>query len=149
MIANIGELTHVIARDHVKLFQEEFIPVAISFQPEPDPLLQFCWEEKQRADQKRWEQFERERAAKQAGLSKFQPDHPGHLRWINLTQEELAQLIWSKPTQELAREFGLSDVAIAKRCKRWGIPKPPRGFWAKVRSGKLPHPKGIPQPNKG
>lgn len=54
------------------------------------------------------------------------------------------RLIWSKPARDLATEFGISDVAIAKRCKRQGIPKPWRGFWAKVKAGHLPHPQGRP-----
>ena len=27
-------------------------------------------------------------------------------------------------------------------CSRLGIPKPPRGFWAKVKAGEVPHPQG-------
>jgi len=53
-----------------------------------------------------------------------------------LSREELHDLIWSKPTAKLANEFGVSDVAIAKWCKKMEIPKPPRGYWAKKRVGK-------------
>ena len=41
----------------------------------------------------------------------------------------LAKLVWSKPTVEIAKDFGVSDVAIAKRCRKFGIQKPPRGYW--------------------
>jgi hypothetical protein len=44
-------------------------------------------------------------------------------------------LVWSKPTAYLAREYGLSDVALGKICRALNIPKPPRGYWAKVRRG--------------
>lgn len=61
-----------------------------------------------------------------------------------VSNEELAKLVWTMPTVEVAKLFGVSDVAIAKRCKKYGIPKPPKGFWAKVNAGKIPHPRGVP-----
>jgi hypothetical protein len=39
-------------------------------------------------------------------------------------------LVWEKPTRRLAEDFGVSDKAIEKWCKAYGIPKPPRGYWA-------------------
>ncbi len=47
-----------------------------------------------------------------------------------LTRKELFDLVWSKPIQHLAREFKLSDVGLAKTCKRYAIPRPERGYWA-------------------
>lgn len=43
----------------------------------------------------------------------------------------LSKLVWIKPATSLAKEWGVSDRAIQKRCKRRGIPTPPRGYWAK------------------
>jgi len=54
-----------------------------------------------------------------------------------LTREELFMLVWERPSQEVARELGISDVALGKRCKKLQVPKPPPGYWAKVRAGKL------------
>lgn len=65
--------------------------------------------------------------------------------WTSISKEELTKLVWSKPATDLSVEFGVSDVAIGKKCKQLGIPKPPLGFWAKVKAGKLPHPRGIVQ----
>lgn len=48
--------------------------------------------------------------------------------------EELKRLVWERPTLQLAKQFEVSDVAIAKWCKRYGIDKPPRGYWAKQRA---------------
>jgi len=39
------------------------------------------------------------------------------------------------PTVKLAKEFGVSDVAIAKMCKRLDVPKPPLGYWRRVETG--------------
>lgn len=58
---------------------------------------------------------------------------------ITLSREDLYQLAWSKPTRELAKDFGISDVAMAKRCRRLGIPIPGRGYWARVDAGQQPY----------
>ena len=50
------------------------------------------------------------------------------------TKEQLEKLVWEKPTQQLAVDFGVSDVAIAKWCKNLGVPKPPRGYWTKFKT---------------
>lgn len=47
------------------------------------------------------------------------------------TKEELEKLVWEKPTMILAKELNVTDSAIGKRCKKLGINKPPRGYWAK------------------
>ena len=47
------------------------------------------------------------------------------------TQEELAIMVWEKPASHLAKELGVSDVSISKRCKQYNIAKPPRGYWEK------------------
>jgi hypothetical protein len=52
------------------------------------------------------------------------------------TREELYALVWSKLMSKLAKELSVSDVAVAKACRRAGIPSPDVGYWAKVRHGK-------------
>ncbi|MDD4730775.1 MAG: hypothetical protein PHX58_02455 [Desulfovibrio sp.] len=51
-----------------------------------------------------------------------------------LTREDLYELVWEKPTSQLAKDFNVSDSAIAKWCRKMEVPKPPRGYWAKKRS---------------
>lgn len=36
--------------------------------------------------------------------------------------------------------FGVSDQAVEKRCKKYGIQKPPRGYWAQVDADKVTDP---------
>ena len=55
---------------------------------------------------------------------------------ITLKREELYQLVWVEPISTVAKQYGLSDVGLAKTCKRHKIPKPERGYWAKKVSGK-------------
>ncbi len=37
---------------------------------------------------------------------------------MDISREELFELIWEKPTVEVARDMGISDVAVAKLCAR-------------------------------
>ena len=64
-------------------------------------------------------------------------------KWASMSNEELERLVWTKPTRLLAMEYGVSDVAIAKRCRKAGIAKPARGFWRNVEKGYIPHPNGV------
>jgi hypothetical protein len=61
-----------------------------------------------------------------------------------LTRQELYDLLWTRPTTDVARELGVSDVWIGKVCRRAGIPKPPPGYWRQVTSGRVV--KRIPLP---
>lgn len=53
-----------------------------------------------------------------------------------LSRGDLYKLVWSKPMTHLARDFGVSDVALHKHCKARAIPKPPQGYWLKKQFGK-------------
>ena len=44
-------------------------------------------------------------------------------------------MIWSWPVWSLAGEWGISDVGLAKICKRNNIPRPGLGYWARVQAG--------------
>jgi hypothetical protein len=52
------------------------------------------------------------------------------------TRQALYDLVWSQPMSKLAKNLGVSDVAVAKACRRAGIPVPGVGYWAKVQHGK-------------
>jgi hypothetical protein len=55
---------------------------------------------------------------------------------MRLTRQELHALVWERPITKLATEFGLSDVALHKICRKFLVPTPPVGFWAKKAHGK-------------
>jgi hypothetical protein len=55
-----------------------------------------------------------------------------------LSREELFALVWERPTREIAKELGISDVAVGKLCEKLQVPKPPRGYWARVEAGQTP-----------
>jgi len=58
--------------------------------------------------------------------------------YIHLTREALFEKIWSQPTTKLAEEYGISDVGLAKICKKLNIPRPPQGHWARKYPPKPP-----------
>lgn len=53
-----------------------------------------------------------------------------------MTREELHAQVWSQPMRTLAKTMGISDVALAKRCRAANVPVPPRGWWARKEAGK-------------
>ncbi|MGC4030547.1 MAG: hypothetical protein QM754_02200 [Tepidisphaeraceae bacterium] len=62
-----------------------------------------------------------------------------------LTRTELYEKLWAEPTTRVARTYGISDVGLAKLCDRHDIPRPPRGYWARLQHGQ--HPPKTPLPN--
>jgi hypothetical protein len=52
------------------------------------------------------------------------------------SRQEFFDLMWSKPIKDIAPEFGMSDVGLAKICRSHALPLPGRGYWAKLKAGK-------------
>jgi hypothetical protein len=67
-------------------------------------------------------------------VSSARPPSPYVLAQYN--REQLYEEVWSEPTQQVARKYGISDVALTKVCKQLQVPKPPRGYWAKKGAGR-------------
>src|SRR5262245_13703906 len=61
---------------------------------------------------------------------------PGASMTHTFTRQELFDLVWSAPTRTVAKRLGMSDVGLAKACRRADILLPPRGYWAKLAAGK-------------
>lgn len=49
----------------------------------------------------------------------------------------------------MAERYGISDVALAKTCRKLGVPLPPRGYWAKVKAGQAPKRTALPALRNG
>lgn len=50
-------------------------------------------------------------------------------------RKKLYEEVWQEPVSAVAKRYGVSDTALAKACRRLNVPLPPRGYWAKLRSG--------------
>lgn len=64
---------------------------------------------------------------------------------LELSRTDLYERVWAQPVAQLAPAWGISDVGLAKACRRLQVPLPPRGYWAKVRAGKRPRRTRLPR----
>lgn len=67
---------------------------------------------------------------------------------ITLDREVLYREVWERPISKVAKDYGLSDVGLAKACTRLRVPTPPRGYWARLEAGQSPRIPPLP-PTKG
>lgn len=63
-----------------------------------------------------------------------------------MKRSELYEKVWATPMIRLAAELGISDVGLAKACRRHAVPVPPRGHWAKLQAGKRSPRPPLPAP---
>jgi hypothetical protein len=72
------------------------------------------------------------------------------IKTIQWNREKLYEEVWTRPTCDVARDYGISDVALAKICKKLSVPKPGPGYWRRKECGykvarpPLPEVKQIP-----
>lgn len=62
-------------------------------------------------------------------------------------RDTLYKEVWAVPVTEVAKKYKVSDVAIHKVCKALDVPIPPRGYWAKYRTGKPVKTTPLPERN--
>lgn len=66
-------------------------------------------------------------------------------------RDKLYNEVWEQPVTKVAEQYGVSDVAIAKVCRKMRVPVPGRGYWRKLQTGQkmkkipLPKYKGCPK----
>lgn len=51
-------------------------------------------------------------------------------------RDVLYEEVWTQPIRKLARKYDVSDVALAKACRKLRVPLPGLGYWAKKEAGK-------------
>jgi Zn finger protein HypA/HybF involved in hydrogenase expression len=51
-----------------------------------------------------------------------------------IDKESLEKLVWEIPTENVGKMYNVSGKAVEKLCKKFGITKPGRGYWAKLKS---------------
>lgn len=66
----------------------------------------------------------------------------------SLTREGLYALVWSEPMLKVAEKLGVSSSYMARVCTSMNVPRPERGYWAKLVVGKVqeqvPLPEALP-----
>ncbi|MBA3717585.1 MAG: hypothetical protein H0W87_05090, partial [Actinobacteria bacterium] len=58
--------------------------------------------------------------------------------YFTYDRDVLFQQVWSEPVRKLAKRYRISDVALAKVCRKLRVPIPSRGYWAQVAAGQHP-----------
>jgi len=53
-------------------------------------------------------------------------------------RETLFEEVWTEPVRNVAKRYGISDVYLARVCRKLLVPLPGRGYWAKVQAGQSP-----------
>ncbi len=76
------------------------------------------------------------------------PNSAAHYRHY-FRREDLYNLVWTSPVSEIAARLGVSDVALAKLCRRAGISIPGRGYWQRAESGQLIEPTALCEAPRG
>ena len=66
-----------------------------------------------------------------------------------VSRDELYRLVWSEPMTRIAERFGVSGSYLARICTLLNVPRPERGYWAKLEVGKAPPRKPLPEPQPG
>lgn len=62
-----------------------------------------------------------------------------------VTREKLYEEVWQTPAQQLAERYGVSDVALAKICRKMDVPRPYRGYWRRLQTGQRPKRTSLPR----
>ena len=60
---------------------------------------------------------------------------------MGVNREDLFKEVWAEPMTTIAKRYKVSSSFLARVCKRMNVPRPPRGYWAKLKVGRT-----TPQP---
>jgi Asp-tRNA(Asn)/Glu-tRNA(Gln) amidotransferase C subunit len=66
-----------------------------------------------------------------------------------VSREELYELVWSMPMVKVAEKFNVSGSYMARICSILHVPRPERGYWAKLAVGKAPEKPPLPAAQPG
>lgn len=65
------------------------------------------------------------------------------------TREQLYDQLWSEPALKVAARHGLSSTYLARVCEALNVPRPARGYWAKIEHGQAPKRVALPAARPG
>ena len=66
-----------------------------------------------------------------------------------VSRDELYRLAWTEPMSKIAEQFDVSGSYLARVCTLLNVPRPERGYWAKLAVGKAPPQTPLPAPQPG
>jgi hypothetical protein len=69
-------------------------------------------------------------------LSSLTPEARASILRNLISRERLYNEVWAEPVTKVAERHGVSDVAVAKWCRKLNVPRPGRGYWAHKVAGR-------------
>lgn len=67
----------------------------------------------------------------------------------SVSRAHLYSEVWAEPMTTVAKRYGVSSSYLARVCKWLRVPRPPRGYWAKLAVGKAMPQVPLPEPEPG
>ena len=68
---------------------------------------------------------------------------------MSVTREQLYREVWTEPMTKVAARYQVSSSFLARVCQDLGVPRPARGYWAKLGFGKAGPVPALPDPKPG
>lgn len=62
-----------------------------------------------------------------------------------VNREDLYGQVWKEPMTKVAKKYGVSSSYLARVCETLGVPRPERGYWAKLAAGKCVRIPALPE----
>jgi hypothetical protein len=86
---------------------------------------------------KRWFPCERkenpQRIKEACTLEKVRKRRVLQREWRTITKEELEKLVREMPLKQIAAKYNINQISnVSRKCKKYGISIPERGYWTKV-----------------
>jgi hypothetical protein len=86
---------------------------------------------------KRWSPCERKESIRRANKASRREEVRGRMilqrDWRTTTKEDLERLVGEMPLKQIAAKYNVSKADnVSRKCKKYGIHMPERGFWTKV-----------------
>lgn len=68
---------------------------------------------------------------------------------MGITREKLYEEVWAEPMTKVAARYNVSSSFLARVCKGLNVPRPERGYWAKLAVGKASPKPALPEARPG
>ncbi len=68
---------------------------------------------------------------------------------MSVSREELYELVWAEPMTKVALRYRVSSNFLARVCDRLRVPKPGRGYWARLAAGEAVEKPPLPEVRPG
>ncbi len=66
-----------------------------------------------------------------------------------VTREQLYTQVWAEPMLKVAERYNVSSSFLARVCGEMNVPRPQRGYWAKLAVGIVSKQPPLPEPGAG